>query len=269
MACTPATAAPAGSFSPMRRATMAVVERLNPRPIAKTRLRSDSVRPTVATASAPRRPTQKTSTTAKRDSRTISMTMGMARRRMARLRLPVVKSWCEPRRASRMELHKEGDGATAAVRSSDIKTLTFYVSALRDANARTRLRRLIERNGRDDQFRASGGLPANSDLRGEHGRCPWRCLCELTAPELRISMDLIGTTRFYLERVPRSYRKLVDEKSSEENKTWRVRLRVADHPEGGQASQYKRVYQDLCFFNGRMATLLACFSLAGLREMVR
>ena len=28
MACTPATAAPAGSFSPMRRATMAVVERL-------------------------------------------------------------------------------------------------------------------------------------------------------------------------------------------------------------------------------------------------
>src|SRR5260370_5864493 len=131
----------------MRRATMAVVERLKPRPIAKTRLRSDSVRPTVATASAPRRPTQKTSTTAKRDSSTISITMGMARRRMARLRLPVVKSWCEPRRDSRTELHKEGDGATAAVRSSDIKTLTFYVSALRDANARTRLRRASDKKG--------------------------------------------------------------------------------------------------------------------------
>jgi hypothetical protein len=62
---------------------------------------------------------------------------------------------------------------------------------------------------------------------------------------------------------------LGDEKSSEENKTWRVRLLVADHPEGGQTSQYKRVYQNLCYFNGRMATLLACFSLAGLREMVR
>ena len=42
----------------------------------------------MATALAPRRPTQKTSTTAKRDSSTISRTMGMARSRMARLRLP-------------------------------------------------------------------------------------------------------------------------------------------------------------------------------------
>ncbi len=75
----------------------------NPKPTAKTRLSSDSVRPTVATASAPRRPTQKTSTTAKRDSSTISRTIGMARRKMARLRLPVVKSWCEPRSASRMD----------------------------------------------------------------------------------------------------------------------------------------------------------------------
>jgi hypothetical protein len=33
---------------------MAVVERLRPRPTAKTKLRSDSVSPTVATASAPK-----------------------------------------------------------------------------------------------------------------------------------------------------------------------------------------------------------------------
>jgi hypothetical protein len=46
--------------------------------------------PTVATALAPRRPTQKTSTTAKSDSSTISRTMGMASSRMARLRLPAV-----------------------------------------------------------------------------------------------------------------------------------------------------------------------------------
>jgi len=37
----------------------------------------------------------------KEDSSTISITMGMASRRIARLRLPAVKSWCEPRRASR------------------------------------------------------------------------------------------------------------------------------------------------------------------------
>ena len=92
IACTPATAAPAGSFSPMRRATIAVVERLNPSPTAKTRLSSDSVRPTVATASAPSRPTQNTSTTANSDSSTISRTIGIASSKMARLRLPVVKS---------------------------------------------------------------------------------------------------------------------------------------------------------------------------------
>ena len=38
MAWTPATAAPSGSFSPMRRATMAVVDRLSPMATAKTRL---------------------------------------------------------------------------------------------------------------------------------------------------------------------------------------------------------------------------------------
>src|SRR2546427_3259776 len=174
MAWTPATAAPAGSFSPMRRATIAVVERLKPRPTAKTRLRSDSVRPTVATASAPRRPTQKTSTTAKRDSRTISMTMGMASRRIARLRLPVVKSWCEPRRASRTELQNAG-GAGTTVCSADIETFTFCVGASQDSGALTRLQHLNSRNGREDQIRARGGLNEYSDLGDEHGLCPWRC----------------------------------------------------------------------------------------------
>ena len=74
----------------MRRATMAVVDRLKPMATANTRLSIDSVRPTVATAFAPRRPTQKTSTTANSDSSTISSTMGTASSRMARFRLPVV-----------------------------------------------------------------------------------------------------------------------------------------------------------------------------------
>ncbi len=108
IACTAAIAASAGSFSPMRRATMAVVDRLNPMATAKTRLNIDSVSPTVATASAPRCATQKTSTTANSDSRTISRTIGTASRKMARFRLPDVKSWCEPRSASRSEPQKVG-----------------------------------------------------------------------------------------------------------------------------------------------------------------
>ena len=56
----------------------------------KTRLSIDSVRPTVATASAPSLPTQITSTTAKRDSSTISRTMGTASSKMARFKLPLV-----------------------------------------------------------------------------------------------------------------------------------------------------------------------------------
>src|SRR5437588_12443712 len=80
----------------MRRATIAVVERLNPKATANTSVSSDSVRPTLATALAPRWLTQKTSTTAKSDSSAISSTMGMASRRIARFRFPTVKSWCEP-----------------------------------------------------------------------------------------------------------------------------------------------------------------------------
>ena len=76
----------------MRRATIAVVDKLSPRPTANTRLSSDSVSPTVATAFAPRCATQKTSTTANSDSSTISSTMGTASRRIARFKFPVVKS---------------------------------------------------------------------------------------------------------------------------------------------------------------------------------
>src|SRR6266851_6471209 len=170
----------------MQRATMAVVDRLRPRPTAKTKLRSDSVRPTVATAFAPRRPTQKTSTTAKRDSSTISRTMGMASRRIARLRLPVVKSWCEPRTASRMELHSVGVGAATTVCSSDIEPLRSAWAWPEKSGARTRLRKWNGQSEWGIQIRVSGGLESYSDLGDEHGRCPWRCLCVSTAPDVRI-----------------------------------------------------------------------------------
>ena len=55
-------------------------------PMANTSASSDSVMPTVATALAPRLPTQNTSVTANSDSSTISSTIGMASRKMARFR---------------------------------------------------------------------------------------------------------------------------------------------------------------------------------------
>src|SRR6266446_8835036 len=48
-----------------------------------------------------------------------------------------------------------------------------------------------------------GGLNEHSDLRDEHGRCPWRCPCVTIAPDVRISTDTIGMRQFYLERVGR------------------------------------------------------------------
>ena len=71
----------------MRRATMAVVDIDTPSPMANTSASIDSVIPTVATAFAPSRPTQNTSVTANSDSSTISSTMGMASRKMARLKI--------------------------------------------------------------------------------------------------------------------------------------------------------------------------------------
>ena len=53
MAWTAATAAPSGSFSPMRRATVAVAAMLSPSATLKISTMSDSVSPTAAMASAP------------------------------------------------------------------------------------------------------------------------------------------------------------------------------------------------------------------------
>ena len=73
----------------------------------------DSVSPTVATASELSFATQKTSTKAKRDSPSVSRTIGMASSTMARLRFPRVKSWCVPRMASRTDAQKLGDSPAA------------------------------------------------------------------------------------------------------------------------------------------------------------
>ena len=68
----------------MRRATTAVAPIDSPIATAYTSVSIDSVRPTVATASAPTRDTKKTSTTANTDSRTSSSTIGTASSRIAR-----------------------------------------------------------------------------------------------------------------------------------------------------------------------------------------
>src|SRR5262249_33840529 len=81
-----------------RRATMALVAMLRPIAIAKTKVNKDSVSPTVATASAPSRPTQNTSTMPNTDSMAISNTIGTARSVIARPRItPGVaptNGWC-------------------------------------------------------------------------------------------------------------------------------------------------------------------------------
>ncbi len=68
----------------MRRDTVAMAPIDSPMPTAYTIVISDSVMPTVATASAPRRPTKKMSTTANTDSISIPSTMGTASRMTAR-----------------------------------------------------------------------------------------------------------------------------------------------------------------------------------------
>src|SRR6267378_6132583 len=66
-----------------------------------------SVRPTVATASAPRRDTKNTSTTANTDSSTSSSTIGIASRRIARPIGPSVYSpRCDPAIDSRIVVHR-------------------------------------------------------------------------------------------------------------------------------------------------------------------
>src|SRR5208337_824692 len=129
--------------------TIAVVERLSPNPTAPTSVSSDSVSPTVATACAPSRLTQNTSTTANSDSSTTSSTMGMASSKMARFKLPVVKSWCEPRTASWIELHSEGCAAFTntsidCISRKDIRTCTFRTHTAKMRQRRAQ--RLVERN---------------------------------------------------------------------------------------------------------------------------
>ena len=88
--CTAESAAALGSFSPIRRATIAVAPIESPIPTAYTMVSSDSVRPTVATAEGPREDTKYTSTTAKTDSITISSIIGTDNSKIDRPRLPWV-----------------------------------------------------------------------------------------------------------------------------------------------------------------------------------
>ncbi len=88
--CTATIAAPRGFFSPIRRATVAVVAIESPMATANTSVSMDSVSPTVVMASEPRRDTQNTSTMPNSDSMIISRIMGIANRKMARFRFPSV-----------------------------------------------------------------------------------------------------------------------------------------------------------------------------------
>ena len=113
IACTAATDAPSGSFSPIRRATVAVAAMLKPAAMLKIITISDSVSPTAAMASAPSRATQKASTSPKVDSMAISSTVGIASSAIPRVRLPSVKSCRSPDSAS-LKMRRL-DGAASAV----------------------------------------------------------------------------------------------------------------------------------------------------------
>ena len=91
----------------MRRDTMAVAAELSPMANEYTNVSIDSVSPTVATASTPTFATKKASTTAKRDSMTISRIMGTDNKTMARSILPCVKSCSSPRKACRSSVQRD------------------------------------------------------------------------------------------------------------------------------------------------------------------
>jgi hypothetical protein len=97
--------APARSRSPTLLATIAVVAMPVPAAIAKSKVIMASVRPTVASASVPRRETKKASVRAKTDSMTISRTIGMASSTIARPIGPVVKSSSLPESDSSTVCH--------------------------------------------------------------------------------------------------------------------------------------------------------------------
>ena len=85
----------------MRRETKAVVAMLRPMATPKIRTMMDSVSATVASESTPSRATKNISTTPNRDSISISRIIGIESNRMARRRLPSVKSRWPPPKASR------------------------------------------------------------------------------------------------------------------------------------------------------------------------
>jgi hypothetical protein len=90
---------------------------------------SDSVIPTVAMASAPKRPTKKTSATAKTDSITISRTIGTASNTTALPMGASVRSCVEPRTASLNVSQTPGGGRTETADCS-MGIQTVYVSLI-------------------------------------------------------------------------------------------------------------------------------------------
>ena len=84
---------------------MAVAAILTPIPTEYTMMTTASVKPTVATASFPNRPTKKMSTTAKSDSITISNIIGTESRKIPVLMLILVKSCSLPCKASLNNFH--------------------------------------------------------------------------------------------------------------------------------------------------------------------
>ncbi len=127
--CAAAILAPRASRSPMRRATIAVVAMPVPMATAKRIVIMASVRPIVATASVPRRETKKASVRAKTDSITISRTMGMASRTMARPIGPEVNSSSLPVRANLTVAQAPSSGGTSTTAiggsSSDLMVNTI------------------------------------------------------------------------------------------------------------------------------------------------
>ena len=106
MACIEATAAPSLSFSPILRATIAVVAMDKPIASPATWAMTTSVKPTVAVASFPNLATKKMSTMANSPSISISRTIGIDNRIIARSILPEVYSVSSPEMACRKSLKK-------------------------------------------------------------------------------------------------------------------------------------------------------------------
>jgi hypothetical protein len=75
---------------------------------------------------------------------------------MARFRLPVVKSWCEPRMASRMELQSDARGGAMTACSKATKTCAFCASAMEESEALALLQQYCGRGEKKNLIRTSG-----------------------------------------------------------------------------------------------------------------